>query len=93
MTDTPRSSDDRRELEEAAADLGVTVDELERRRLADARARAADIDLERPLKAAPASPDRFRHDPDTIERGRRHIAAIRDQLAQRAATRPEEVTP
>lgn len=82
--DTPRSSDDRRELEEAASDLGISVDELEHRIAVEQRERDEER-RRRPIEVAPpADPARFKHDPATIALGRRKIAELRTQLAQRA---------
>lgn len=73
---------------EAAAELGVTVDELRARRALEARERDLELAGRPRWVPAPApTPDRHRHDPETIERGRQHIAAIRAQLAERKANR------
>lgn len=69
---------------EAADELGVTVDEYRARR--DLELRDAANRGERPTRWIPAPPppaDQHRHDPETIELGRRHIAAIRAQLNER----------
>jgi len=100
MSYPPVSSDDRRELGEAAEARGVTIDDLVAEQAADIarRERETRRSLGRlaryePAEAALAAGPVIPHDPETIERGRRNIAAIRRQFIERRRHPEEDLTP
>lgn len=82
----PISSEEAREQREAADELGISVDELERRQSAEleeleAERRAADA-AGSWVPAPPRDPAKFKLDEHTIALGRRKVAELRKQLAE-----------
>jgi len=81
MSLPPVTSDELKLERETAAELGITIDDLRARRIAE-------LEANRGARWVPAAPrPAERHTAATIELGNRKIAEIRAQLAQRQKDR------